>query len=90
MSFQSEEGAAGAEDSLTSTEFDRFLAERAAAADNLPTISKEEKSLVGEVNDAHPEEYFGPIASSEASGSSLRRRVVEKKPEKQEESLIEF
>lgn len=29
-----------AEDSLTSTEFDRFLAERAAAADNLPTISK--------------------------------------------------
>lgn len=28
----------GPEDSLTSTEFERFLAERAAAADNLPTI----------------------------------------------------
>lgn len=27
------------EDSLTSTEFERFLAERAAAADNLPNIS---------------------------------------------------
>ncbi|XP_055315284.1 TOM1-like protein 2 isoform X2 [Sitodiplosis mosellana] len=29
----------GPEDSLTSTEFERFLAERAAAADNLPNIS---------------------------------------------------
>lgn len=27
------------EDSLTSTEFERFLAERAAAADNLPNVS---------------------------------------------------
>lgn len=29
----------GPEDSLTSTEFERFLAERAAAADNLPNIA---------------------------------------------------
>lgn len=30
--------AGGQEESLTSTEFERFLAERAAAAENLPTI----------------------------------------------------
>lgn len=29
----------GTEETLTSTEFDKFLAERAAAAENLPTVS---------------------------------------------------
>lgn len=37
----STQGSKGPEDSLTSTEFDRFLAERAAAAENLPTISSQ-------------------------------------------------
>lgn len=31
----------GPEESLTSKEFDRFLAERAAAADSLPTITSQ-------------------------------------------------
>lgn len=83
--MQSEEGAAGAEDSLTSTEFDRFLAERAAAAENLPTILKEEKSLMGEVND----EPVGAIPGVKASRSSeLDER--QSKPKDSEESLIKF
>ncbi|XP_050096186.1 TOM1-like protein 2 isoform X1 [Anopheles aquasalis] len=34
-------GGGGAEESLTSKEFEKFLAERAAVADNLPTISSQ-------------------------------------------------
>lgn len=37
--WQQDPSDKGPEDSLTSTEFERFLAERAAAADNLPNIS---------------------------------------------------
>lgn len=33
------EGAEGFEETLTSTEFDKFLEERAAAAENLPNIA---------------------------------------------------
>lgn len=36
----------GPEESLTSKEFDRFLAERAAAADNLPTITSRTGSTI--------------------------------------------
>lgn len=34
-------GGGGVEESLTSKEFEKFLAERAAVADNLPTISSQ-------------------------------------------------
>lgn len=95
--LQSEEGAVGAEDSLTSTEFDRFLAERAAAAENLPTISREEKALMGEVNQSGPndnddEEDEALPSSAIASGasSSAKERRAAEKPKKPEESLIEF
>lgn len=96
--MQSEDGAAGAEDSLTSTEFDRFLAERAAAAENLPTISREEKSLLSEVNESvandDTREQERPqdgkderVASANSSSASV---VRPRKPRKQEEPLIEF
>lgn len=76
--WQSEEGAAGTEDSLTSTEFDRFLAERAAAADNLPTISKEEKNglLGGEVNSS--------------SGGEVEMEEEKKEKEKEEMKVPEI
>lgn len=94
--MQSEEGAAGAEDSLTSTEFDRFLAERAAAAENLPTISKEEKSLLAEVNESK-KTGTGPQQVVPSSANSSNPESVEdeekmkrKKKTNPEESLIEF
>lgn len=44
MQLFQDEASKGPEDSLTSTEFERFLAERAAAADNLPTIGGDANS----------------------------------------------
>lgn len=96
--LQSEEGAVGAEDSLTSTEFDRFLAERAAAAENLPTISREEKALMGEVNQSGPndnvddedDEALPSSAIASGASSSAKERRAAEKPKKPEESLIEF
>lgn len=85
--------AGGAEDSLTSTEFDRFLAERAAAAENLPTISRDEKALLGEVN-AGPEEPEKDEAAFSASSSSSvaneRRSVDSREKPKTDDSLIQF
>lgn len=88
MILQSEGGAVGTEDSLTSTEFDRFLAERAAAAENLPTISREEKS--GEVNDAAERVALNP--SSESSSANEQRRPGDAKanPKPDADSLIQF
>lgn len=96
--LQSEDGAAGAEDSLTSTEFDRFLAERAAAAENLPTISREEKSQQGEVKkkkedveDVVKEELNPPPSSSSTStDGSAPQKGSKAEKSKPEESLIEF
>lgn len=68
------------------------MAERAAAAENLPTISREEKALMGEVNEStEPEEEDEEqvMASSEVTSSSKKNSSPEK-PKKMEESLIEF
>lgn len=85
--WQSEEGAAGTEDSLTSTEFDRFLAERAAAADNLPTISKEEKNglLGGEVNSSSG----GEVEMEEEKEKKKEEKEEMKVPEIPQRSAIE-
>lgn len=82
---------------MTSTEFDRFLAERAAAAENLPTISREEKALMGEVNQSGPndnddedDEALPSSAIASGASSSAKERRAAEKPKKPEESLIEF
>lgn len=93
--FQSEAegGAAGAEDSLTSTEFDRFLAERAAAAENLPTISKDERALLGEVKAAESQEEDDVSAKPVVvAGNSARSSnpLPETHPKSSDDSLIQF
>lgn len=52
----------GPEESLTSKEFDRFLAERAAAADNLPTIT----SRTGSTNSASTTPRHKPTKDDES------------------------
>lgn len=68
------------------------MAERAAAADNLPTISKEEKSLMGEVNESGPVavQVVPSSANSRKPHARPRGSVEAKETKKTEESLIEF
>lgn len=58
----------------------------------MPTISREDKALMGEVNEiTEPEEEDGEqvMPSSEIPSSSKKNSSPEK-PKKMEESLIEF